>query len=77
MQELLTALVLHFLTFYVIIYVYQFVGGNIMAISNAQKRQLTCQFCDKKKDNCQCKKYWKQVYQENRDKILKIYQNSR
>ena len=46
-----------------------------MAISNKQKRQLTCQFCPKRKNNCQCKKYWKIVYAENRDKILEMYHN--
>ena len=48
-----------------------------MAISNKQKRHLTCQFCPRKKDNCQCKKYWKTIYKENRGKILEIHHSSK
>ena len=44
-----------------------------MAISNKMKRQLTCQFCPRQKHGCKCDKYWKSIYQENRDKILEIY----
>ncbi len=47
-----------------------------MAISNAQKRKLTCQFCTRKHGNCRCNKYWKEVYKENREKILEIYHES-
>ena len=44
-----------------------------MAISNKIKRELTCQFCKKKKGNCRCNKYWKEVYREHREEILNIY----
>ena len=48
-----------------------------MAISNKQKRQLTCQFCPKKgqKPRCECKKFWKEIYHNHRDEILAIYHN--
>ena len=48
-----------------------------MAISNKQKRKLTCQFCPRQKPGCKCQKFWKTVYLQNRDKILEIYHNSK
>ncbi len=50
-----------------------------MAISNKTKRKLTCQFCPKKgkKLDCRCKKFWKEIYLDNREEILKIYNNSK
>ena len=44
-----------------------------MSISNNTKRKLTCQFCDKQKEGCECKKYWKSIYREHREEILNIY----
>ena len=58
---------------------YTILGGIInMAITNKQKRQLTCQFCPKKgqRAGCSCKKYWKEVYREHREDILKIYRRN-
>ncbi len=48
-----------------------------MAISNEAKRRLTCQFCSKKGKirDCRCKKYWKIIYNEHRDEILKLHKN--
>ncbi len=48
-----------------------------MAISNAQKRQLTCQFCPEQKLGCKCKKRWKDIYRDHRDEILAMYHNSK
>ena len=47
-----------------------------MAISNNQKRKLTCQFCPKQKTGCKCQKFWKQIYREHRDEILELYHSS-
>ena len=56
---------------------YTFILGGIkMAISNKKKRELTCKFCPKLKPGCKCKKFWKTIYLENREEILKIYSSS-
>ena len=47
-----------------------------MAISNKNKRKLTCQFCEKQKVGCKCDKYWKNVYREHREEILKLYHST-
>ena len=47
------------------------------SIPNATKRELTCQFCPKRRPECTCKKFWKEVYMQNRDTILKIYHASK
>ena len=47
-----------------------------MAITNKQKRQLSCHFCPKKGlRNCNCNKFWKEIYRAHRDEILEIYHN--
>jgi len=48
-----------------------------MAISNKAKRKITCQFCTKKRGNCRCQKYWKEVYKEHREEILDIYHRTK
>lgn len=49
-----------------------------MSISNKTKRRLTCLFCDKQnKENCECKKYWKKIYHEHREEILKVYHSQK
>lgn len=47
-----------------------------MAISNRIKRELTCQFCQKQKNGCKCDKYWKNIYRQHREEILKIYHST-
>lgn len=46
-----------------------------MAISNQTKRRLACQFCPKKgkRFDCECKKFWKEIYKKHRDEILELY----
>ena len=48
-----------------------------MAISNTTKRKLSCHFCPRYKPGCKCKKYWKGIYRDNREEILKIYHESK
>ena len=54
-----------------------FIGGSFMAISNVEKRTLTCRFCPKRKPNCKCDKYWKRIYRNHREEILEIYRNNK
>ena len=44
-----------------------------MSISNKKKRELTCGFCPRQKPGCKCDLFWKNIYRENREKILEIY----
>lgn len=78
MIQRIMALFLIYSVFRGIINIYKLLGGFYMSsILNATKRELTCQFCPKRRPECTCKKFWKEIYTQNRNSIIKIYHDSK